>query len=89
MTGKIAPVLALVAATAFGSAALAGNGYMTGHHDLPDRAGATRVDGNMMGHFDDLDQNDDGTVSRAEIVAHDERTQRFEETAQERMEPSR
>lgn len=62
----------ILAANATAGAALADNGYATGHHALPDRGNATHQSGTMMSHFNHLDQNKDGQVSREEMATHED-----------------
>lgn len=70
MNRNMTYAVAILAATSFAGGALASNGYATGHHGLPERGDAMHVDGTMMGHFDHIDRNDDGKVSREEMAAH-------------------
>ena len=59
-------------------------GYVTGHHELPDRDNNIHMTDNMRGHFDHADQNDDGKVTREEMEAHMEAASEFKNMFEER-----
>ena len=78
-------ILATLFSTALGGAALADMGYVTGHHELPDRDNNVHMNDTMRGHFDHADQNDDGKVTRAEMEAHMEVASEFKSMFEERF----
>jgi hypothetical protein len=77
-------VFATAFATALGGAALADMGYVTGHHELPDRDNNIHMTDNMRGHFDHADHNNDGKVTRAEMEAHMKAASEFKKTFEQR-----
>ena len=85
MKRKTTSVLTLIAAITLGGAALADQGFVTGHHDMPNEGNNMHFEGNMLGHFQHLDANDDGKVSREEMTAHDDNVKKFKEMVEERM----
>ncbi|MGK7655045.1 hypothetical protein ACSQ76_22435 [Roseovarius sp. B08] len=85
MKRKTTLILATAFATALGGAALADTGYITGHHDLPDRDNNIHMNDTMSGHFDHADQNKDGKVTRAEMEAHMQAASEFKSMFEERL----
>jgi hypothetical protein len=77
-------ILATALATALGGAALADMGYVTGHHELPDRDNNIHMTDIMRGHFDHADQNEDGKVTREEMEAHLTAAKEFQSMFEER-----
>lgn len=84
MKRTAALVLATSIATLMGGAALADEGFITGHHELPDQGNNVHMSDTMKGHFDHADQNGDGKVSRAEMEAHMNSATEFQSMFQER-----
>ncbi|MDA3857114.1 MAG: hypothetical protein PF480_02460 [Roseovarius sp.] len=76
--------LATVIATVIGGAAFANMGYVSGHHDLPDRDNNIHMTDTMRGHFDHADQNDDGKVTRDEMEAHMQAASEFQRMFEKR-----
>jgi hypothetical protein len=77
-------ILATAIATVIGGAAFANKGYVTGHHELPDRDNNIHMSDTMRGHFDHADQNDDGKVTRAEVEEHMKAASKFQKMFEER-----
>jgi hypothetical protein len=80
-------IIATAFATVVGGAALADMGYVTGHHDLPDRDNNIHMTDNMRGHFDHSDRNDDDKVTREEMDAHMAAASEFQRMFEERNDP--
>ncbi len=78
-------IFATALATTLGGAAFADMGYVTGHHELPDRGNNVHMNDTMRGHFEHADQNNDGKVSRAEMEAHMEAASEFKSMFEERF----
>lgn len=81
MKRNIIMVIIATASISVGGIAVADSGYGTGHHELTERSESTHSGDTMKGHFDHMDANDDGVVSRNEIDAHDDRDQWFKRNA--------
>ncbi|MEO1138123.1 MAG: hypothetical protein AAFW87_01595 [Pseudomonadota bacterium] len=89
MNRKTSTLLTLIAATTIGGAALADQGFVTGHHEMPDNGNNMHFEGEMLGHFEHLDQDNDGKVTRAEMAAHEDRMKKFKNMVENRMGPNR
>ena len=76
--------IATSVATVLGGAALADQGFVTGHHDLPDQDNNVHMNDTMRGHFEHADQNGDGKVSRSEMEAHVNAATEFKSMFEER-----
>ncbi len=85
MTRKTSTILTLISAIMFGGAALANQGYVTGHHEMPDDGNNMHFKGAMLGHFEHLDTSNDGKVTREEMVAHEETAKKFNKMVEERI----
>lgn len=81
MKRNLTLILLTTVAVSAGGAALADNGYVTGHHELPQRSGITHSGDTMKGHFRHIDRNGDGVASRQEVEAHDDRDKWFKRNA--------
>ena len=84
MTRNTTPILAAAVATTIGGAAFADMGYISGHHNLPDRDNNIHMTDTMRGHFDHADQNEDGKVTRDEMEAHMKAASEFQQIFEER-----
>ncbi|UXX85237.1 hypothetical protein [Roseovarius pelagicus] len=80
-------IFATAVATVMGGAAFADNGFVTGHHELPDRDNNVHMGDTMRGHFEHADQNGDGKVSRAEMEAHMNAAMEFQSMFEDRNGP--
>ncbi len=89
MNHKTSSFLTLIAAITVGGAALAESGYASGHHELPDRGNNMHLEGEMLGHFEHLDKNDDSKVSREEMAAHEDTVRKFNKVFEERTRQDR
>lgn len=89
MNRKTSSILTLIAATTVGGAALADSGFITGHHDMPNQGSNMHFEGAMLGHFEHLDTNNDGKVTRDEMIAHEETVKKFNKMVEDRMGPNR
>ena len=89
MNSKTSTFLTLISAMMFGGAALANQGYVTGHHEMPDDGNNMHFKGKMLGHFEHLGANNDGRVTREEMVAHEETVKEFKKMVEERMDRER
>ena len=85
MTYKMITAATFATAMGLGGVALADTGFITGHHDMPDDGNNVHMDDTMMGHFEHVDQDNDGKVTRAEIEAHAERSAQFNEMFEDRV----
>ncbi|MDA3858182.1 MAG: hypothetical protein PF480_08095 [Roseovarius sp.] len=77
-------ILATTIATVIGGVALADIGYVTGHHELPDKDNNIYMTDTMRGHFEHADLNKDGKVSRTEMETHMEAASEFKKMFEER-----
>lgn len=89
MIRKTSTFLTLISAITLGGAALADQGYVTGHHEMPDNGNNMHFEGKMLGHFQHLDANNDGKVTREEMAAHEDTMKEFNKMVEERMGPDR
>lgn len=89
MKRKTTSILTLIAAITLGGAAMADQGYITGHHNMPDEGNNMHFEGAMLGHFEHLDTNEDGKVSREEMAAHEDTVKMFKKMVEDRMGPNR
>ena len=83
MKRNITLILATTIAMA-GGAAFADMGYISGHHELPDRDNNIHMTDNMRGHFDHADQNEDGKVTREEMETHMQAASEFQRMFEKR-----
>jgi len=84
MQRNITRGLAIAIATTVGGAAFANMGYISGHHNLPDRDNNIHMTDTMRGHFDHADQNEDGKVTRDEMETHMKAASEFQRMFEER-----
>lgn len=85
MARKTSTFLMLIATTAVAGAAFADSGFITGHHEMPDTGNNMHLEGEMLAHFEHLDKNDDGKVTREEMAVHEGTMKMFKKMAEDRM----
>lgn len=85
MTRKTSAFLTLIASITLAGAAFADSGYVSGHHELPNTGNNMHFEGEMLGHFNHLDKNEDGKVTRDEMAAHENTVKKFNKTVEERF----
>lgn len=79
-----ATIIAAAVATTMGGAALADEGFITGHHDMADDGNNVHMDDTMRGHFEHADKDNDGKVTKAEVEAHVNAAEEFKSMFEER-----
>ncbi len=87
MTRKTSTFLTLIASITLTGAAFADSGYVSGHHELPNTGNNMHFEGQMLGHFEHLDTDKDGRVTREEMAAHEDTVKEFNKMVEERMGP--